>query len=152
MLPLDPKTRALNALIEHVADYLQSNSITRLLEAANLQPTTDAAYLAANAAVSVLYAHDLGQSVTMLEKSMGTVPAPKELAAPPPVSRTASVSSPANGGKPKSRRSLTGASMAHRQTAHRPAFKCPNCKRPFTSEKRLSNHVRDTHGIAVVVS
>lgn len=60
---------ALNALVEHIEELLsyqhaqQNDGLYAALDAAELQPTTSAAHLAAIAAVAVLVAHSNGQTV-----------------------------------------------------------------------------------------
>ncbi len=70
-LPEHVSEEAVEALIDKLADYLLAlRSLRPMLEACGLQPTTRAAGLAARAAVLVLVAHELGQTVR--EDSDGT--------------------------------------------------------------------------------
>src|SRR3990167_8452782 len=63
MLPIDPRSRAIGELVAVLARRFQeSPTLTQALEAADLQPTETAAHLAAQAAIAVLLAHDLGQT------------------------------------------------------------------------------------------
>lgn len=80
MFPLDPRTRAINALTEYLAQVIVGERIEDMMHAlgdADLQPTTTAAHLAATAAVAVLVAHDLGQEAGAPE--IGALPTHGEI-------------------------------------------------------------------------
>jgi hypothetical protein len=65
-LPEHVNTRAVDTLIETIAAALAYQSdpvITDALDKCNLQPTSRAVLLAAQAAVAVLLAHEIGQEV-----------------------------------------------------------------------------------------
>lgn len=77
-LPEHVKEEAVEELIDELANYLlQAPGLKPALEACELQPTTRAAGLAARAAVLVLVAHELGQTVASGESALqGAVTGP----------------------------------------------------------------------------
>jgi len=126
MLPIDPRTRAINTLIEGLAPLLEYEALqglTPLYDGADLQPTRIAAHLAAVAAVSVIYAHDTGQTVNGAEPipiKPSAQSAPKALAAPSGAAKSSAAGGPRN-------------------------HPCPRCKRKFKNIGWLNQHLLKEH-------
>lgn len=134
---LDERTLKIHNLTECLADMLMNSSgpQLRFLEALDLQPTTGAARLAAQAAVSVLLAHELGQTVA---QDAGVMAA------------TLPVNGNGNGhphgpsislgrrGKVAPKGKVIGGGSAYQKV------ECPDCHQ-LVSKSQLGNHRRKKH-------
>jgi len=158
MYPTDVREFTTQRLVAQIAQALRNETVLELgplFDELNLKPTTTGSYHAAAAAVHVLLAHEAGQGVA------GDSPSPRHLvAAPNGAGGGAGPKGGAGAPDPRgARRQLKRRSPARRakpvkssstRTSKprkaRVPLKCEVCGRPFLTQGRLTNHLRDQHG------
>lgn len=153
MYPQDIKEFTASRLVAHIAKALNTGApleLRPLYEELELHPSGIAAYHAAAAAVHVLLAHTAGQAMaedplqrpSQLESGgAGGGAGPKALAGAAPAHARRLLKRRAKAKPAKSSSTRTSKPRKERVT-----LKCEVCGRPFLTQGRLTNHLRDQHG------
>lgn len=167
MLPPDPRQMSVNKLVARVTSLFTPSTADletqSAFDEAGLFPTQKTAYLMAQAAVTVLLAHDIGQNVTAPLKTVDHAAAPAQL--PPPAEQGKMPAAGAGDLAPAKLRHRRAAKSARKAAPRRaagkangagatstpapspskPRLKCPYCDWTTAQPGRMEPHVKKTH-------